>query len=174
MSSLKLLKYVLFFFNLLFWVSVSLLSVAELTSSQLHSTSFLYQRASCGGQFMHARAMCSITGLKKKGIILSSSLPILPQYKLAKLKCTSAVIYGDALSLSGGFRLLLLATDIYWWGTWNYILCTECLFFSSFYVPPGPLGRIADWKGSHLFWGGLAIKFQVQDELVLTFLWEDS
>lgn len=32
-SSLKLLKYVLFFFNLIFWVSLSLLSMVELTSS---------------------------------------------------------------------------------------------------------------------------------------------
>lgn len=73
MSSLKLLKYVLFFFNLLFWVSVSLLSVAELASSQLHSTSVLYQRSLCGVQFMYARVVCSIPSPKKE-----ENYPFLP------------------------------------------------------------------------------------------------
>lgn len=107
MSSLKLLKYVLFFFNLLFWVSVSVLSMAALTSSQLRSTPFLYWRAS--------GALCACLGCvqhtqPRKKIILSSPLPTLPLYKLAELKGTSVDLWGGCSSGALGCCCSLLTS----------------------------------------------------------------
>lgn len=100
MSSLKLLKYVLFFFNLLFWVSESLLSMAELTSPQVCSISL----SSAEERYVEGIHAClghvQSTQPEKKGMILFSPLRILPQYNPATLRGVNAVLQEeDAVSL---------------------------------------------------------------------------
>lgn len=91
MSSLKLLKYVLFFFNLLFWVSESLLSMAEHTSPQV---CFVSHSSSEGRHVEGTHALLGhvqSASPEKKGMTLFSPLCILPQYNPAAWRGINAV-----------------------------------------------------------------------------------